>query len=247
MAPARRAARIASRRCDAQDAGEGQVNTFEGPQRSGIQPDRRGAERFDHLVGALVALSPLTDAAVDDFLQVIGARQQPDVLRADTRARVALDQHAEQLSHLIHIVPRLPLRGRSGEDVVDQLAGRGERVERARRDPPPIALLTDDAEVAQLQTPLVADEDVERREVAVQHLAAMQFAEDLEKPGDLPAGGRFRPAATGAMQEGAQVAVRREFERQAVEDPPIAEAGRINGNMSNTPIARGWPSSSCPK
>ena len=217
------------------------------PQRPGIEPDGRGAERLDHLVGALVPLSSLTDAAVDDFLQVIGARQQPDVLRADTRARVALDQHAEQLSHLIDVVPRLPLRGRSGEDVVDQLAGRGQRVEGARRDPPPIALLTNDAEVAQFQTPLVADEDVERREVAMQHLAAMQFAEDLEEPGDLPAGGRFRPAAAGAMQEGAQVAVRREFERQAVEHPPVAAARAISGNMSNTQIARGWPSSSCPK
>ena len=71
---------------------------------------RRSAQRLDQLVGALVALAPLADAAVDDLLQVIAAGEAADLARADARPRVALDQHPQQLPDLIHVVARLPLR-----------------------------------------------------------------------------------------------------------------------------------------
>ena len=59
--------------------------------------------------------------------------------------------------------------------------------------------MADDAEVAELEAAAVADEDVDRRQVAVQHLAAVQLAEFCSRLGDFPAGGRLRPAFGGAM------------------------------------------------
>ena len=85
-----------------------------------------------------------------------------------------------------------------------------------RGDAAPIALLPDDAEVAELQPPAVADEHVHRRQVAMQQLAAVQLAEHLEDAGDLaPRRGsvHLRPA----LQVRAQVAVARVLERQVVE------------------------------
>ena len=56
-----------------------------------------------------------------------------------------------------------------------------------------VALLPDDAEVAELESGAVADEHVQRRQIAVEQLAAMELAEDLQDAGDLPAGGRLVP------------------------------------------------------
>ena len=95
----------------AQDAGEGEVHALQRPQHAGLQRSGRIAQGLDQLVGALVALPPLADAAVDDLLQVIAAREPADLVGADPRPRVALHQHAQQLPHLVHVVARLPLRG----------------------------------------------------------------------------------------------------------------------------------------
>ena len=109
-------------------------------------------------------------------------------------SRVALDQHPEQLPDLIHVVARLPLRRGAGEDV----ARRRQRVHRPRGDAAAVALLLDDAEVAELEPAAVADEDVERRQIAMQQLAAMQLAEHFEDAGDLAPRGPLRPAAAVA-------------------------------------------------
>ena len=71
---------------------------------------------------------------------------------------------------------------------------------RARGDAAPVALLPDDAEVAELEAPAVADEDVHRREVAVQQLAAVQLAEHLEDAGDLAPRRRLGPRLAGALR-----------------------------------------------
>ena len=71
-----------------------------------------------------------------------------------------------------------------------------------------------------LRLAAVADEDVERREVAMQQLAAVELAEHLEDAGDLAPCGPLRPAAGVPPQVGAQVAEPRVLERQAVEDRP---------------------------
>ena len=86
-----------------------------------------------------------------------------------------------------------------------------------RGDAAPIALLPDDAEVAELQPPAVADEHVHRRQVAMQQLAAVQLAEHLEDAGDLAPRRRLGPLAAGLLQVRAQVAVARVLEGQVVE------------------------------
>ena len=76
--------------------------------------------------------------------------------------------------------------------------GAVDAFEGSRGDAPPVALLSNDAEVAEFQPALVADEHVERRQIAVEHLAAMQLAEHLEDAGDLPAGGSTRASRLAA-------------------------------------------------
>ena len=114
-----------------------------------------------------------------------------------------------------------------------------------RGDAALIALLPDDTEVAQLQPPIVADEHVHRREVAVQHLAAMQPAQHVEDAGDLAPRRRLGEAALAAAEERAQVAVARVLERQAVDE--ACRAAARSGNVSKTRMARSWPSRSWPK
>src|SRR3954471_4907807 len=195
-------------------AGEREVRVAQGAQHAGLQRYGRRTERLDHLVRALVALAPLADAAMDDFLQLIAARQTPDVARAQSRPRIALDQHGHQLPDLVDIVARLPLRRRS----IDDLARRRHQVHRPRRDAAAIALLPDDAEVTELQTILLADEHVHRRQVAMEQLTAVQLAEHVQHAGDLATGGRLGPPPAGARQERAQVAAHGTFENEAVED-----------------------------
>ena len=67
----------------------------------------------------------------------------------------------------------------------------------------------------------VADEDVQRREVAVQRLPAMQLAEDLEDAGNLAARRRFTPAFAAAAEKRAEIAVARILEHQAVQDRTV--------------------------
>ena len=160
---------------------------------------------------------------------------------AHAHPRVALDQHAQQLADLIDVVARLPARHGAREDV----ARRGQRIHRARGDAAAVALLPDDAEVAELEAAAVADEDVQRREVAVERLAAVQLAEHLEDARDLAARRRLGPALRRARQERAQVAVPRVLERRG--STATRPSARISGKVSNTRIARGCASSSWPK
>ena len=99
------------------------------------------------------------------------------------------------------------------------------RVHRVRGDAAPIALLPDDAEVAELETGTVADEHVHGREIAMQQLAAVKLAEDVEDAGDLAAHGALGPALFLPMQVGAEITVRGVFEHQVVDD------GRVPAHM----------------
>src|SRR5262249_45159951 len=73
------------------------------------------------------------------------------------------------------------------------------------------------AEVAELEAAVVADEDVHRRQVAMEHLAAMEAPEHLQDAGDLASHGPFRPALACPFEERSQVAVFRPLEGEAVE------------------------------
>ncbi len=88
---------------------------------------------------------------------------------------------------MIHIVARLPFRNVAREDV----ARCGERVQGVRGDAALVALLPRNAEVAELQPASITDEDVERRQVAMQHFAAMELAEHLQDARNLAARGGF--------------------------------------------------------
>src|SRR4029453_13816158 len=63
----------------------------------------------------------------------------------------------------------------------------------------------------------VAYEDVERREIAMEQLSAMQLAEHFEHAGNLAARVRLAPALVVAMEVRAQIAVWRVLEHEAVE------------------------------
>src|SRR5439155_1119385 len=66
--------------------------------------------------------------------------------------------------------------------------------------------------------PAVADEDVQRCEIAMKCLAAVQLSEHLEETGDLAPCRRLRPAFAGPRQERAEVAIARVLEREAVQN-----------------------------
>ena len=217
FAPARRAARAASMRGRLEDAGEGHVRALERAQAPDLERGGRMGERVDQLRGALVALAALADAAVDDLLQVVGAAEAAHFAGADAGRGASLHEHSEQLADLVDVVARLPLGGHAREDV----ARNAPRVQRARGDAAPVALVADDAEVAELQGPALADEDVHRREIPVEHLAAVELAEHFEDAGDLAARGPLGPALPGAVEVRAQVAVPRVLEGEAVEDAAV--------------------------
>src|SRR5262249_25771660 len=205
-----------------EDAGERDVRALERADRAGSQRRGRTPERLDHLVGGLVTLATLADAAVDDLLQVIATVHPPHVGGTESMGGVLADQHAYELADLINVVARLPLGHVTGEDV----ARRGHPVHRVRGDAAPVALLARDAEVAELQDVLVAHEHVERREVAMEELAAMELAEHFEDAGDLAAHLALVPTARVAAEVHAQVAMARVLERQAVEDSAVREHER---------------------
>ena len=92
---------------------------------------------------------------------------------------------------------------------LEDLERRGQPVQCPRADPPPVALVPDDPEIAELQAPFPADEDVHRREVAVKHLAAVQLSEHLEDARDFAPGRGFRPPLPGPAQERPEVAFAR--------------------------------------
>ena len=83
-ARARRLLRIDARH--AQDAGEREVHALQRLHRADSHRRRRLLQRLDQLVGALVALAALADAAIDDLLQLIAARETPHLAGAHAPA-----------------------------------------------------------------------------------------------------------------------------------------------------------------
>ena len=178
-----------------EDAGEGEVHPLERLQRAHVERGRRRPQRFDQLVGALVALAALADAAVDDLLQMIAAGQPAHVAGAEAHARIALDQHAQQLSDLIHVVARLPLRRRAGEDV----ARCGERVESCRAViAAMIALLANDAEVAELQPRSSQTNTLSGVRSRCRSCPRCSLPSTCEDAGDLAASAGFTSTAAGS-------------------------------------------------
>jgi hypothetical protein len=82
--------------------------------------------------------------------------------------------------------------------------------------------VSSDAEVTKLQVMVVADEHVEWRQIAMQHLSAVQFAEDLENACYFSPRARLGKRRARALQKRAQISVTRVFQRQAIQRPVVA-------------------------
>src|SRR3954471_20404429 len=83
-----------------------------------------------------------------------------------------------------------------------------------------------DAEVAELELFVFADEDVERCEIAMQRLSLVQRIEGAEDAGDLTADESLG-LPTLSRQPRAEIAMLREFHRQAVAHPRTVRAFRL--------------------
>ena len=81
--------------------------------------------------------------------------------------------------------------------------------------------MPDDAEVAELEMRAVAHEHVDGREIAVQHLPAVQLPEHVQDPGNLAPHGALGPAPLGTMQVCAEVSMPRVLECEVVKDLAI--------------------------
>src|SRR2546423_8224452 len=169
------------------------------------------AERGNQLAGGLIALPAHAEAAVDDFLQLIAAREAGHGATPHRASDVAAEQHGGDLSHLINVVALLPPANFPPRD----LGGRVEHVERIGGDPAAAELVRRDAEVAKLQLLVLADEHVERREVAMQRLSAVQGIERLEHRRDLSAHEALRLRAL-LPEPCAEIPVLRVFHRETV-------------------------------
>jgi len=118
---------------------------------------------------------------MNHLFEMVAARQPADVAAPHRAVHVAAEQHRDELADLIHVVALLPLAHLPPRD----LGRRTQRVERVGRDAAPARLVRRDPEVSEFQDLVLADEDVERRQVAVQCLPAMQHIQRLENGGDL--------------------------------------------------------------
>ena len=122
---------------------------FSDPQHAGLQRGGRIAQGLDHLVGALVSLAPLADAAIarsPSGDRCTRSRRTSGV--PDPRPRVALDS-ASPAAARPGTRRRAPAT--SGTAPARMSLGAVMRVHRVRGDAAPIALLPDDAEVPELE------------------------------------------------------------------------------------------------
>ena len=197
-----------------EESGERDAPTLEAPDPAGLHFLRPVLECRDQFVGRLVALGPCAETAVNDFLQMITAGKRAYVLAPHRALHVAPEQHRDQLAHLIHIVTLLPLPDPAPGDFGRCLEG----IERVRGDTAPARLVGGDAEVAELERLVLADEDVEGREIAVHRLAAVHDIEGPQDRGDLVADEPLRLRAA-LPQPRREVPVLGVFHDQAIAGP----------------------------
>src|SRR6266576_3225669 len=127
---------------------------------------RRILQRLDHFPGGLIAFAARAEAAMDHFFEMIAAGEPADVATVHGAVHVAAEQHGDELADLIHVVALLPLADFPPGD----FGGSAQRVERIGGHAAAARLMRRDAEVAELQALVLADEDVEGREVAMQRV-----------------------------------------------------------------------------
>ncbi len=211
-----------------QEAGEGDALALE----TGDPPAMRllwpMMQRRDQLAGGFVSLAARAEAAIDDFLEMIAAGEATHIATAHLISDVATQQHRGDQSDLVNVVALLPATHASPGD----LRRRVERVECVGGDAAVALLVRRDAEVAKLELLVFANEDVERRQIAVQRLAAVQNVERAKDAGDL-ASYESLGLRSFALQPHAKIAVDGVLECDAVAhapavdfDKPIVDAQR---------------------
>src|SRR5712691_4378788 len=142
-------------------------------------------------------------------------------IAATHRARgVTAKYHRRNQPHLVDVVALLPAANSSPRDLCWDV----EHVERVRGDATLAALVHRDAEVAQFQLLVLADEDVERREIAMERLAAVEDIERLKDCGDLTPNEALGLRAL-LLEPDAQVAVHRVLQRDAVPCSAVLDLG----------------------
>src|SRR5689334_568737 len=112
---------------------------------------------------------------------MIAAGKASHIATAHWIADVAAQQHRRDQTDLIDVVALLPATHSAPRDLRRSI----ERIECVGGDAAMTHLMCRDAEVAQLELLVLADEDVERREVAMESLAPMQCVERAQDGGDL--------------------------------------------------------------
>src|SRR5258708_4493915 len=142
---------------------------------------------------------------------MVAAGQPAHILAVHRRANVAVEQESGDQSDLIDVVALLPPPHLAPRDLVRRV----HQIEGVSGDAPRVALMRGDAEVAELEAIALADEDVERREIAMKRVATVQHIERAGEAGDLAADEALRLRAL-PNEEGAEVAVRGVFHGQAI-------------------------------
>src|SRR4051812_40719703 len=168
-------------------------------------------QRLDQLARRLVAFAARAEAAINHFLEVIAAWQPTHIAAAHRTRDVAAQQHRREQADLIHVVALLPAANPAPRD----LRRRIEQIERIGRHTTLAALMYGDAEIAELQLLVLADEHVEWCEIAVHCLPLVQDIEGTEDRGELAPNETLRLGA-GSRQPDAEVAMHRVLERDTI-------------------------------
>src|SRR5687767_12833967 len=113
---------------------------------------------------------------MNHFLEMIAARKPPHVLASHRLCDVTAQQHHGYQSDLIYVVAFLPPANLAPCDFIRHV----EQVERVSGDAARVQLVCGDAKVAELELLIFTNEDVERREVTMQYMPAMQRVERAE-------------------------------------------------------------------
>src|ERR1700686_4701665 len=149
------------------------------------------------------------------------AARKAAYIAATHRARgVTAQYHRRDQPDLVDVIALLPPANSSPGDLRRDV----EHVERVGGDAALTALVHRDAEVSQLQLLVFADEDVERREIAMQRLSTVQDVERLKDCGDLAPYEALglRPLL---LEPDTQVAVHRVLQRDTITRSPILYLG----------------------
>src|SRR5262245_14766285 len=148
---------------------------------------------------------------MNDLFQMIATTQRAHVAGTERAVRIAAQQHGDQLAHLVDVVALLPFAHLAPCD----LRRRAEWIEGISGDAAAAGLVGSDAKIAQLETLVLAYKHVERCQIAMHGLAAVQHGERLQHRGDLLPYEFLRLAAL-FRQPRAKVTVLRVFHHQTV-------------------------------